>query len=259
MRERVFFNAPLPFIFANEALLDRHPVNAELFLDGDGLETLDEAQVARARRIMDSRGLRRRVHGPISEMALGAFDPRVRAVTVDRFAQAIDFASGVAADAVVIHSGFDSVSKRGLEARYLEGMVPPLRLLARRAAERGIRLLVENTFEPSPDLLLEALAGAASESVGLCFDIAHHRLFGRTAVEEWIGRCAARIEEVHVTDNGGQWDEHLAPGEGGIDFETVFRLLREHAVRPVFTFEPHDVQAFIACLEYIDRHAGRFT
>jgi sugar phosphate isomerase/epimerase len=254
----IFFSVPLGFLFANERLLGQYPVNTELFLDGDVLETLAAPQIQRVKGLLGSHRLRARVHGPISEMVLGAFDPRVREVSRGRFLQAMDFAAAVGSDAVVCHSGFDNTSKRGLEARFLEGFVPTLRSLSGRAAELGLRLVLENTFEPAPDLLMDALDGAAAANLGLCFDIAHQRVFGKTPLDEWIARCAPRIEEVHLTDNRGAWDDHLAPGRGSTDFDALFGLLRAHAVNAVFTFEPHSVEAFVETLRFIEQHPGYF-
>jgi len=255
----IFFSTPIGFLFEHERLLTQYPVNPEIFLDGDVLETIGAEQAGRARDLLDAHRLRARVHGPISEMVLGAFDPRVREVTRQRFLQAMEFAAEVGADAVVLHSGFDNMTKRGLEARFLEGLVPVLRSLGAEASSRRLRLVLENTFEPAPDLLLDAIAGAGMSNIGLCFDAAHHRVFGKTPVGEWIERCAPLIEEVHLTDNEGEWDDHLAPGRGSIDFDALFSLLRLNGVKPVCTFEPHSLDAFVETLRFIEEHPDWFA
>jgi sugar phosphate isomerase/epimerase len=258
MMDRVFFGVPLPFLLENAGLIRQFPVNMELFVDGDVLEGLEPAREEKAREILDGFKLRRRVHGPISEMILGAFDPRVRQAAHDRTLEAIGFAARMGAKSVVMHSGFDNSTKRGLEERYRENLVPVLKSLCARAAGYGVRLLLENTFEPASDLLLGALTDTGADNLGLCFDIAHYTLFGKEPLGLWIERCAAMIEEVHVTDTLGDWDYHLAPGRGRIDFDAFFALLEKHGVKPVFTFEPHSLEAFEETLRYIKLHPGPF-
>lgn len=256
--DKFFFNAPLEFLLAHEQLLDQYPVNAEIFVDGEDLERIDGNTVDRVRRLFEGKNLKLRVHGPISEMTLGAFDPKIREVCLSRFIQAIEFADEIGAESVTLHSGFDTLNKRGCEGRYLENLVASLRVLSGEAAGRNKRLMLENTYEPAPDLLCDSLAMVGAENLKLCFDVAHHRVFGKVPLGEWLGRCAPSIEEVHITDNLGEWDDHLAPGTGRIDFRTFFGLLKENAVKPVFTFEPKDVDAFAETLKYIDQHREYF-
>ncbi|MEJ2745206.1 MAG: TIM barrel protein, partial [bacterium] len=192
--DKLFFNAPIEFLLAHEQLLEQYPVNAEVFVDGEDLERIDGNKVERVRRLFEEKGLKRRVHGPISEMTLGAFDPRIREVCLSRFVQAIEFADAIGAESVTLHSGFDMLNKRGCEDRYRENLVSSLRFLSGEAAKRGKRLMLENTFEPVPDLLCDSLAMVGAENLKLCFDVAHHRVFGKAPLDEWLRRCAPSIE-----------------------------------------------------------------
>jgi sugar phosphate isomerase/epimerase len=192
-------------------------------------------------------------------MALGAFDPKIREVTLHRFRQSIGFAVALRAESVVLHTGFDSLNKRDLADRYFAQFVPSLRAIAGEAAGKGLRLLVENTFESSPDLILDAVRAAGADNVGLLFDVAHHHLYGTTPLDDWLARWAGRVEEVHITDNNGDWDYHLAPGKGTIDFGRFFAALKALSLRPVYTFKPHDIEAFADTMKFIQAHADYFA
>jgi sugar phosphate isomerase/epimerase len=256
--DRFFFNAPLVFLHEHENLLDQYPVNPEIYVDGIDLQDLDAKLVKRTRKLLDGRNLRRRVHGPISEMIAGAFDPWVREVTRKRFSQAIDFAGGIGAEAIVIHSGYDPLNKRNLERDYLKNLVATLRALCARASGAGARVLLENTFELSPELLLDAVSEVGQENIGLCFDVAHHHVFAKASLGIWLERCAPHIEEIHITDNDGGWDDHLAPGRGRIDFGGFFDLLKTNRIDAVFTFEPNSIEQFTETLAFIELHPDYF-
>ncbi len=234
-------------------------MNVEVFVDGEDLEKLDEKQVEQARGLLDGHNLKRRVHGPISEMVPGAFDPRIREVTVKRVLQAIEFAERIGSQTVLIHSGYDTLNKRGFEEGYFANLVPVVKHLAEGVAGKGLRLLLENTFEPTPDLLLKVISKVGAKNLSLCFDVAHRNVFGEAPLEVWLERCAQHITAVHITDNNGSWDDHFAPGKGGIDFDNFFKLLKKNGIEPTFTFEPHSVEAFVETIEFIKLNKDYFS
>ena len=43
--------------------------------------------------------------------------------------------------------------------------------------------------------------------------------------EEYLDRIPVRIWELHITDNHGSADEHLAPGAGTLDFRALRRAM----------------------------------
>lgn len=62
---------------------------------------------------------------------------------------------------------------------------------------------------------------------GICFDYAHAHVFGdENHIEEWVKTLAPYIRHVHINDNHCKTDEHLAIGDGNIDWRR-FLLYRE--------------------------------
>jgi len=55
---------------------------------------------------------------------------------------------------------------------------------------------------------------------GMTFDIGHAHHSG-IPPERFIELLGHRIEVVHLHDNNGVYDEHLAPGRGSVDFKSV--------------------------------------
>jgi sugar phosphate isomerase/epimerase len=102
-----------------------------------------------------------------------------------------------------------------------------LRVLARVCEQMGVRLVVET---PLPHLIggqpdefawiLEQL----DERVGVCIDTGHVFLgAGWHRFAEVAGR---RLVHIHASDNRGQFDDHLAPGDGSIDWHPIRESLR---------------------------------
>ena len=87
----------------------------------------------------------------------------------------------------------------------------------------GIRVAVET---PLPHLIggdpaeFERLLGAVDGEIGVCLDTGHVHLghhLGR-----FLEVAGDRLAHVHVHDNRGTGDDHLAPGEGSVNWEAVF-------------------------------------
>ena len=45
---------------------------------------------------------------------------------------------------------------------------------------------------------------------------------------------------LHLHDNRGEKDSHLAIGKGSADFAGLFQLVGENGLRPTITLEPHE-------------------
>jgi sugar phosphate isomerase/epimerase len=79
-----------------------------------------------------------------------------------------------------------------------------------------------------------------SPSFRHCFDVGHWNLFKHVDMEEWFSVLGSYIAHVHVHDNHGQRDDHMPIGDGSIDFDLYFKLMKQYAPNAVYTIEAHD-------------------
>jgi sugar phosphate isomerase/epimerase len=73
------------------------------------------------------------------------------------------------------------------------------------------------------------------EGTGICLDTSHTSL--GASLFEVIERFGSRIVHVQASDNRGVTDDHLPPGEGGIDWRRVLSSLNRIGYRGVFLLE----------------------
>lgn len=102
--------------------------------------------------------------------------------------------------------------------------------MAARCCELGIQLLLENMlphllFGPVRDMMY-LLGEIHTCTVGTCLDTGHAHLAGEMGVV--IQKLSGHLKMVHVNDNCGDWDAHLALGDGSIDWRWVIRELRQN-------------------------------
>ncbi len=154
-------------------------------------------------------------HGPIYDLNLGSPEPFVREFTAKATAAALRAAREIGAARMVIHSGFNPLLPRGVEASWCETAAETLRELAPEAKREKVDLLVENFFEEDPSTLVR-LADSAPD-VGLCFDLAHARLRSKVPFGEWIEAFGDRVREFHLNDCDGRDDLHWSLGRGVCD------------------------------------------
>ena len=71
-------------------------------------------------------------------------------------------------------------------------------------------------------------------------------------MEEWLENLKPYIRHLHLHDNHGGWDEHLALGQGNIPLKLILEFIRDCQKQADLTIENSDIQfcrASIAVLE----------
>jgi len=131
------------------------------------------------------------------------------------FRREVDMAVFLGADLIVTHE-----STLGLRSADEPAVSGCCRDILDYARSREVRVALENgTFET----LEKALA--LVEDLGICLDIGHANIDER-GVGQFLERFGAAICHVHLSDNYGQTDNHLVPGDGYISMKDWRALLK---------------------------------
>jgi sugar phosphate isomerase/epimerase len=155
----------------------------------------------------------------------------------------VDFATRVGARSLVLHPACLGLMKPDDRLD-----VPEIRRLADYAAERGVRLALENSADAIwlLDRVLEEVGDdSEATNLGICIDTGHAHMShdaGREPVTNYLERYAGQLEHVHLHDNHGVSDEHLVPGDGTIDWPRVVRMLEEIGSDGTAILEVHPVE-----------------
>ncbi|HOU70810.1 MAG TPA: TIM barrel protein [Methanothrix sp.] len=169
-----------------------------------------------------SYSLRYSIHGPIADINIASIYHEFREASVNLHRQAIIAGAAIGAELYIIHPGYTPWSFCWGDA--LTCLYQSLSDLAPLQDELGISLVLENMpksewlFFKKPDLDLHGL--------GLVLDIGHAHTCG--TLQEFLGHPA--LTHVHLHDNSGEGDEHLALGQGGIDLMPVLEKIRERGL-----------------------------
>lgn len=91
-------------------------------------------------------------------------------------------------------------------------------------------------YGATPSELIEVVDEINHPLVGLCLDTGHAAI-QRLDLEKTIIAMGKRLKALHVQDNNGLEDQHLAPFYGIISWETILRSLKTIGYEGDFTYE----------------------
>jgi sugar phosphate isomerase/epimerase len=191
------------------------------------------------------------LHAPFMDMNPGAVDPMIRSVTQMRFRQLLNVATILRPRAAVFHAAYDRWRYGGRKDVWLGNSIDTWQKVMEAASPLGMRVAVENVFDEEPEALQMLIEKIAHPDFGFCFDTGHFNIFSTVPLEDWFGCLGKHLIEVHLHDNDGTADAHQALGQGCVDFERFFGLMREHAPVPVYTIEAHAKEDIETSLERV--------
>lgn len=247
----------IPFAMLQEGYLDvflAAELNPEIGLDGVALDSYSYADFQRVAEKFQDRGLAVTIHGPFVDLSAGSPDPMVTAVTRHRFEQVLRVIPLFRPRRVVCHAGYDERRHGYFRESWIEGSVSMWSWLGSRVREEGSLLVLENVYEKEPEEMEMLLKRLRNAGVGLCLDVGHHAVFSRTSIEVWLKSLSPYLSQLHLHDNLGKRDEHLALGRGKIDLHILFRALDRMGMGPIVTtLEPHREEDVQPSMDYLEK------
>jgi len=256
-RANVFVHVPYVDRDKYMPIVLRDGLNPELYLSALDLDSVDYLELERIKSSLDGAGLSCTVHGPYMDLSPGGTDPEITNVTKTRILKAVEAASLLEAKTIVAHAGFERFRYGEIIETWLENSIRFWDDVGRDMRHKGVVLALENTFEDSPELLCRLVERLDPNLFGHCFDIGHFNVFGRCGLLNWLESVNGRLLELHLHDNDGESDQHLAIGAGTADFGSLFDYLSNPDEKIVLTIEAHDGSSVRRSMIELDRLLGR--
>lgn len=238
-RIRIHINCPYKMLKEEWERFLTLGISPEVYFTGEDLDRVDRKFLILLRDTIDSRDDTLSIHAPYMDLNPGAVDERIRDVTLYRFEQVMDIAEILKPERVVFHPGFDRWRYDGHEDIWLKQSIKTWRPMLKRAEALNTVLAIENVFEERPDTLVSLVESISSSHFRLCFDIGHFTVFSKVSLREWCDAVSPYLSELHLHDNHGTKDEHIAIGNGIVDFSALFELIKGEIKSLIITYEPH--------------------
>jgi sugar phosphate isomerase/epimerase len=104
----------------------------------------------------------------------------------------------------------------------------------------NVKIAIENTTSPSGTALktVELARSFPGDRVGVCIDIGHANVVESPAYA--LVTTDSRLINIHGSDNLGESDDHLPPGDGEVNWGQIIHTLKELDYRGPLTLEIRD-------------------
>ncbi len=186
------------------------------------------------RKTADTYGLKYLAHGPeegnawAPDILHNKFLPDIKSL--------LECAGELDIKLFTIHFWIDS---RFINSKIIKKKIEMLKEMADYAADKGIKLCIENLSERFSDF---SIAFDLIDSLGMTLDIGHGELLtNKNTAYGFSSNCLERICHMHIHDNrGGNSpgdDLHLPLGDGTIDFFSILTSLKEKGFDKTATLE----------------------
>jgi sugar phosphate isomerase/epimerase len=192
----------------------------------DGSSSFENQEnVREVAEIAASTGLSLSVHAPYSDLNLASLNYPIWRESVRQVLACVEGAAELT-DRVTVHPGYLSPMGKLLPDRTWALQKEALTEIGVFAADRGVRVFLENmgglkeVLCRFPEEILGMIEGVPG--VGFTLDVGHAHTVGK--VREFLGVLSS-ANHIHVHDNHGTADQHLALGDGTIPWEEVGRAV----------------------------------
>lgn len=194
------------------------------------------------------------VHGAYLDMWYASRDPRIVQVCRDRMELNLHIAQELKADALIFHASYnplvkdDEYRKEWLQkaAQYWSDFLQNMKAC-------NIRIVLENLWEPAPELLKQLVSQVNDPRFCVCLDVGHAHIFSQLPILVWVTKLRECLRQVHLNDNTGDQDSSLPIGRGSIDWKKVFEAL-DIVNRPLeLVLEVSGFETTIESIEYLDQ------
>ncbi|GAB4352159.1 MAG: sugar phosphate isomerase/epimerase [Candidatus Abyssubacteria bacterium] len=252
----VCVSAALPYRMISRKLnfLIRNSLGLEVVLyDTDWICNYSGDKVQEiAHRLWDG-GVDVSAHGPVHDLNAGSLDVVIRDYTRHCYFKTLAICHALGAKNLVLHLGLNPLLPESALDKWLFHSVRTWTPIVEMAEQLRITIALENMFIPDPQYLIALKEQLRSDIVRYCFDIGHYHAFSKVPLSNWLDELGTDIVEVHLNDNMGSEDEHLALGKGSIDFRRFFRELATRKIMPRFVIEMTS-EKFEESLDYLARN-----
>jgi len=251
---RCFINFPFRRLQQEIDFVLAHRIQPEIGLEGDTLYTATGAEYREVSRELAKAGLRCTLHAPFFDLAPGGLDEKILAASRAKLGKAFDLIEVFRPASVVCHLNYEENKHGYKEKAWFSTSLATWRELLAKAAAHQVPLMLENTYETGPDQHKKMLEALSSPLARFCLDAGHVSAFAKNSWQDWLPALAPWLGQLHLHDNHGDRDAHLAPGRGSFDFPGLFRYLKEQRLQPLITLEPHTEDDLWESLAALDKY-----
>jgi len=196
----------------------------------EGSHALNSRRVEALKKVAEAHDLDLVVHAPFAGINIAVPSPTLRRATLRRLEKSIFYAGQLNCRLWLFHPGSQTGVSHFYPGQDWQLNLDAVRTLLKIARKEGVEIAIENVPEPYPFVIKDVqdfsrFYDELDDDIGLVLDVAHANL--NRQIQEFIRQFPKKIVHIHVSDNDGVYDSHLAIGYGTIDWESVAKEIKK--------------------------------
>lgn len=174
---------------------------------------------------VESYDMKFQIHAPIADLNIGTPSERMRQHAIDEVILLADICERLSVEVMTIHPGSAIAYGNEVKSRVSTATRESILAIDKALRGRGVKIALENmppgdwSICYSIDDLKSMIAGT---EIGICFDVGHANVAG-TLGGFLHGRDL--LFNVHLHNNDGSSDQHLALDKGEIDLKPIVETI----------------------------------
>jgi sugar phosphate isomerase/epimerase len=192
------------------------------------------------------------LHGIYKDILIHSYDSKIVDVARERIQGSIDVAKALNAQKIVFHG---SVNPLVADEWYLKNWLEKNAVFWKQVLSQysGV-VLIENIWEPNPEILRSLIDMVDSSRLKVCLDVAHAHVYSKVPLDTWLSVLGGAIVYMHYSDNNGQVDQHSIVGAGNIDWQSLTRSIQRLKLCPDVVLEECTLNNTQASIDYLRSH-----
>ncbi len=226
-------------------------VQPEIGFEGNCLYDESPDEFERIAAVLRDNNLSCTMHAPFFDLSPGALDPEILNKSRAKLRLAFELLEVFRPKTIVCHLQFESSKHDYKFDQWFEVAAATWAEMISLAVETNIPVMLENTYENSPKAFRKIFEYFDTPFCGFCLDVGHLMAFAKSKWQQWLPELSPWLGQLHLHDNLGDKDAHLAPGRGNFDFHSLFEYLKTNDLHPIITLEPHSEEDMDMSFSYL--------
>jgi sugar phosphate isomerase/epimerase len=191
-------------------------------------------------------------HGVFQDLTIHSSDKKISEISKERIFGSLEVADALNAGQVVFHGNLNPLV---LNEYYRKNWLDRNAEFWQQVLDKyGGTVLLENVWEPDPEIFRSLLDQVGSPRLKICFDIGHANVYSRVHFRDWIATLGSDMRYLHLSDNTSEKDQHMDIGAGKIDWQNFTRTLKEFDLAPEVVLETGTLEKTKTSLTYMKEH-----
>ena len=186
--------------------------------------------------IINSYDLKYTIHSPFIDLNIASLNPAMADFSADEIKRSIDLANMIDSNIVVVHPGTIGFNGRGKEDLIYQISEEHLKDIGDYAKDNGVDACIENLPNIVDFMFMDVNQlndTLVKLDLPMTMDIGHAHTNGFTPDEIYFDS----IKHIHVHDNPGDDDTHLALGDGTFDVNGFFDVFTKKKYDGIYMLE----------------------